>query len=65
MDDFHNIMRVCRVCHESGEVNAWEARVWFWQQRCKKYGRDEMVRWHETVRLKKKSNFEGGEHEQD
>jgi hypothetical protein len=53
-----NICPVCHVCHESGEVNGWEARVFWWREQCYNYGHAHMVEWLNNLPLKIKPKFE-------
>jgi len=58
LDDKRNIMLVCSACHHSGIVNGFEARRWFWQRQCERYGQQAMQEFWEGVCLKAKERFD-------
>lgn len=55
LDEEYNIQIVCIKCHlHEGTPDGHEERVKFWHKQCERYGKDTMIEWHNSVRLKKK-----------
>ncbi len=46
---------VCRTCHQSGVVNSYESRVYFWEKQVAR-GYD-MASWYQELPLKIKDQF--------
>jgi hypothetical protein len=57
LDDKRNLMIVCAQCHQSGEVNGYFARCWFWRRQVARYGWEAMMEFYNGVKLKIKEVF--------
>jgi len=50
-----NLQLVCRICHKhSGRARSHENKVYFWNVQCDRYGREHMIKWHDSLSLKVK-----------
>jgi hypothetical protein len=56
LDSIFNLQFLCRECHIY--ANGFENRRRFWREQCKRYTREVMVNWYESLDLKIKENFE-------
>ena len=55
LDVDYNFQLTCQKCHRySGLAKQWKNKLAFWEWACSYYGRDVMVKWHESLPLKVK-----------
>lgn len=53
LEEKYNLQLVCHWCHHvTGEADAYRNRVRFWEKQCKRYGHNEMLKWHDRVPYK-------------
>lgn len=57
LNNERNLLKVCRRCHESGQVNSYFSRCYFWACQCDKYGYEDMMNWYSSLPLKIKEKF--------
>ena len=61
VNDERNVMLVCKVCHDSGQVDSYLARCFFWAIQKERY--PDLEEWYENLPLKIKEKFDGNENE--
>ena len=55
LNDERNIQIVCVVCHlYTGAADTWDNRMNFWLVQCDRYGKADMIAWHEGLPMKVK-----------